>query len=72
MSWEAANDSGERLRRLQPVIDTGLVQLAFEDLLAELLKRSREILKADTAVVLGAPQPRSPRRTVAIGPPVAG
>ncbi|MFC3501631.1 PP2C family protein-serine/threonine phosphatase [Micromonospora krabiensis] len=44
--------SAEKLRRLQSVTDAALSQLGLEDLLAELLERTRDLLRADTAVVL--------------------
>ncbi|MFI7606250.1 PP2C family protein-serine/threonine phosphatase [Micromonospora sp. NPDC049366] len=44
--------SAEKLRRLQSVTDAALSQLGLEDLLAELLERTRDLLGADTAVVL--------------------
>lgn len=44
--------SSEKLRRLQAVTDAALSQLGLEDLLAELLERTRELLRADTAAVL--------------------
>jgi putative methionine-R-sulfoxide reductase with GAF domain len=44
--------SAEKLRRLQAVTDAALSQLGLEDLLAELLERTRDLLHADTAAVL--------------------
>jgi serine phosphatase RsbU (regulator of sigma subunit) len=44
--------SDEKLRRLQAVTDAALSQLGLEDLLAELLERTRDLLQADTAAVL--------------------
>jgi putative methionine-R-sulfoxide reductase with GAF domain len=44
--------SEEKLRRLQVVTDGALSQLGVEDLLDELLERTRELLRADTAAVL--------------------
>lgn len=41
-----------RLHRLQAVTDAALSQLGLEDLLAELLDRTRDLLHADTAAVL--------------------
>jgi len=41
----------EKLRRLQSVTDAALSQLGLEDLLAELLERTRDLLQADTASV---------------------
>jgi serine phosphatase RsbU (regulator of sigma subunit) len=38
--------------RLEPLIDTGLVHLQADDLLAELLHRARDVLHTDTAAVL--------------------
>ena len=46
------HDSEEKLRRLQAVTDAALSQLGLEDLLDELLVRTRELLDADTAAVL--------------------
>jgi serine phosphatase RsbU (regulator of sigma subunit) len=43
---------GEKLRRLQAVTDAALSQLGLEDLLDELLDRTRDLLAADTAAVL--------------------
>jgi sigma-B regulation protein RsbU (phosphoserine phosphatase) len=45
-------DSAERLRRLQTVTDAALSRLGVEDLLNELLVRTRDLLQADTATVL--------------------
>lgn len=45
-------DSQEKLRRLQAVTDAALSQLGLEDLLAELLERTRDLLAVDTAAVL--------------------
>lgn len=44
--------SEEKLRRLQTVTDAALSQLGLEDLLDELLERTRDLLSADTAAVL--------------------
>jgi len=44
--------AGETLRRLQAVTDAALSQLGLEDLLAELLERTRDLLHADTAAIL--------------------
>jgi sigma-B regulation protein RsbU (phosphoserine phosphatase) len=44
--------SVEKLRRLQTVTDAALSQLGLEDLLDELLERTRDLLAADTATVL--------------------
>ena len=44
--------SEERLRRLEAVTDAALSKLGLEDLLAELLERTRDVLAADTAAVL--------------------
>jgi phosphoserine phosphatase RsbU/P len=44
--------SEEKLRRLQAVTDAALSQLGLEDLLDELLDRTRDLLSADTAAVL--------------------
>jgi phosphoserine phosphatase RsbU/P len=44
--------SEEKLRRLQSVTDAALSQLGLEDLLDELLDRTRDLLNADTAAVL--------------------
>ncbi len=45
-------DSAEKLRRLQAVTDAALSQLGLEDLLHELLERTLDILRADSAAVL--------------------
>jgi serine phosphatase RsbU (regulator of sigma subunit) len=42
----------DRLRDIQSITDTALSRLDAQDLLAELLERTREILAADTAAVL--------------------
>jgi serine phosphatase RsbU (regulator of sigma subunit) len=42
----------EKLRRLQTVTDAALSQLGLEDLLDELLERTRDLLRADTAAIL--------------------
>jgi serine phosphatase RsbU (regulator of sigma subunit)/anti-sigma regulatory factor (Ser/Thr protein kinase) len=42
----------ERLRRLEAVTEASLAHLKLEDLLDELLERTRELLDADTAAVL--------------------
>ena len=42
----------EKLRRLQTVTDAALSQLGLEDLLDELLERTRDLVSADTAAVL--------------------
>src|SRR5262245_23407455 len=47
-----SQDSEERLRRLQVVTDAALSQLGLEDLLGELLDRTRDLLEADTATIL--------------------
>ncbi|GGM31451.1 PP2C family protein-serine/threonine phosphatase [Dactylosporangium sucinum] len=44
--------SAEKLRRLQTVTDAALSRLGLEDLLAELLLRTRELLGADSAAVM--------------------
>ncbi|MEU6206767.1 GAF domain-containing SpoIIE family protein phosphatase [Micromonospora musae] len=44
--------SEEKLRRLQAVTDAALSQLGVEDLLDELLVRTRDLLQADTAAIL--------------------
>ncbi|MEV1333262.1 GAF domain-containing SpoIIE family protein phosphatase [Micromonospora costi] len=44
--------SEEKLRRLQTVTDAALSQLGLEDLLDELLVRTRDLLQADTAAIL--------------------
>lgn len=44
--------SEEKLRRLQAVTDAALSHLGLEDLLDELLERTRDLLRADTAAVL--------------------
>jgi phosphoserine phosphatase RsbU/P len=49
---KATADSAEKLRRLQAVTDAALSQLGLEDLLHELLERTLDILRADSAAVL--------------------
>ncbi|MEU8300321.1 GAF domain-containing SpoIIE family protein phosphatase [Micromonospora sp. NPDC048909] len=44
--------SEEKLRRLQTITDAALSQLGVEDLLDELLERTRDLLQADTAAIL--------------------
>jgi serine phosphatase RsbU (regulator of sigma subunit) len=49
----AAGDPGnERLRRIEAVTDAALSGLQLEELLAELLQRTRELLSVDTATIL--------------------
>lgn len=48
----ASGAGPERLHRIEAVVDSGLADLDVEELLAELLDRVRELLSADTAVVL--------------------
>jgi putative methionine-R-sulfoxide reductase with GAF domain len=47
-----AADSAEKLRRLQTVTDAALSSLDLDDLLDELLERTRELLSVDTAAIL--------------------
>lgn len=49
---KAMADSVEKLRRLQAVTDAALSQLGLEDLLHELLERTLDILRVDSAAVL--------------------
>ncbi|HEY2507089.1 MAG TPA: GAF domain-containing SpoIIE family protein phosphatase [Streptosporangiaceae bacterium] len=42
----------DRLRGIEAITDTALSRLTYEELLAELLDRAKEILQADTAAVL--------------------
>ncbi|MEV0130367.1 GAF domain-containing SpoIIE family protein phosphatase [Dactylosporangium sp. NPDC050688] len=49
---KAMADSVEKLRRLQAVTDAALSQLGLEDLLQELLERTLDILRVDSAAVL--------------------
>src|SRR5689334_21214047 len=46
------DETAEKLRRLQAVSDAALSQLGLEDLLDELLERTRDLLQTDTATVL--------------------
>lgn len=46
------DEDGEQLRRLQAVTDAALAQLGFDDLLAELVARTRELMGTDTATIL--------------------
>src|SRR5205807_6568835 len=46
-----SDDGAEKLRRLQSVTDAALSSLELDDLLAELLDRTRELLDAATAVI---------------------
>ncbi|HEX2297079.1 MAG TPA: GAF domain-containing SpoIIE family protein phosphatase [Pseudonocardiaceae bacterium] len=52
MSDHASRPADQRLRRIESLIDVTLAHLDVEDLLAELLERVRELLRADTAAVL--------------------
>jgi phosphoserine phosphatase RsbU/P len=50
---DAGSDAAqEQLRRIEAVTDTAMADLDVEDLLDELLERTREILSVDTAAVL--------------------
>lgn len=49
---EAAEATAAQIRNLQSVTDAALAHLALDDLLDELLRRIREILAADTLLVL--------------------
>jgi putative methionine-R-sulfoxide reductase with GAF domain len=44
--------SGEKLRRLQTVTDSALSTMELDDLLVELLERTKDLLAADTATIL--------------------
>jgi sigma-B regulation protein RsbU (phosphoserine phosphatase) len=48
----AAANNAEKLRRIQAVTDAALSSLELDDLLAELLDRTRELLAVDTAAIL--------------------
>jgi signal transduction histidine kinase len=50
--FEAERHARERLERIQAVTDAALAHLGLEQLLQELLARIRDILQADTAVIL--------------------
>jgi phosphoserine phosphatase RsbU/P len=52
MAGSGARSSDEKLRRLQSIADAALSRLGVEELLAELLDRTRDLLDADTAVIL--------------------
>jgi serine phosphatase RsbU (regulator of sigma subunit) len=52
MAESPVDSSDAKLRRLQSVTDAALSQLGVEELLGELLDRTRDLLHADTAVVL--------------------
>jgi sigma-B regulation protein RsbU (phosphoserine phosphatase) len=45
-------DGAEQLRRLQTVTDAALSRLGVEDLLQELLERTKDLLHADTAAIM--------------------
>jgi phosphoserine phosphatase RsbU/P len=47
-----ADAGNERLRRIEAVTDAALSSLQLDDLLAELLERTRELLSVDTATIL--------------------
>jgi phosphoserine phosphatase RsbU/P len=50
--WASRGRDGERLRRLGAVSDAALSGLQVEDMFAELLERTRELLGVDTATIL--------------------
>lgn len=52
MAERTGIDADERLRRIESVTDAALAHLDVEDLLVELLERTRELLGVDTAAVL--------------------
>ncbi len=52
MSVPMTDEEGERLRRLLAVTDAALSHLDIEDLFAELVLRTRELVCADTATIL--------------------
>ncbi len=53
LSWRRPGDRGsERLYRIEAVTDAALSSLELDDLLAELLERTRELLSVDTATIL--------------------
>ncbi len=53
MPWAVEpNNAADRLRRIEAVTDTALVQLSVEQLLHELVDRVRDVLEADTATAL--------------------
>jgi sigma-B regulation protein RsbU (phosphoserine phosphatase) len=52
MAESGARSSDEKLRRLQSIADAALSRLGVEELLGELLDRTRDLLDADTAVIL--------------------
>ena len=52
MAESGTRSSHEKLRRLQSIADAALSRLGVEELLVELLDRTRELLDADTAVIL--------------------
>jgi phosphoserine phosphatase RsbU/P len=52
MTAPLSSDAASRLRDIQSITDTELHRLDSEELLTELLARTREILHADTAAVL--------------------
>src|SRR5262249_56137208 len=49
---EWAWGGGEKLRRVQAVTDAALSRLDLDELLSELLERTRDLLGTDTATVL--------------------
>lgn len=49
---QQAADYAERLRRIQAVTDAALSSLELDDLLVELLDRTRDLLSVDTAAIL--------------------
>jgi phosphoserine phosphatase RsbU/P len=48
----AAADNAEKLRRIQAVTDAALSSLDIDELLAELLERTRDLLAADAATIM--------------------
>ena len=52
MIQHPASPSGEKLRRVQAVTDAALSRLDLDELLSELLERTRDLLGTDTATVL--------------------
>jgi len=52
MAESGVRSSDEKLRRLQSIADAALSRLGVEELLVELLDRTRDLLNADTAVIL--------------------
>jgi serine phosphatase RsbU (regulator of sigma subunit) len=50
--WRRAGEAEEKLRRLRAVTDSALSSLELDEMLTELLDRTRDLLGADTAAIM--------------------